>query len=569
MDAAGESEIREEIAELISSLIDSVGPAVMMESSEFQTSTPLVSAVSMSAESEAVEVVEAGFNTDNEAAVQSVQAEFVSETDIALVIQSTSTEPLLAIPSADSASVDQEISEDRTVPASHAVTVDNSTAALSQTEISDVSIVASESAVNDESSLSAVSTNVSETHNSTQQIVLPELQSAAERKPSITIDLLFRGHAAADQLTCAVTLSKMVFNLEKYGKTFALDASKCLGMWKAHSLQVAGVELKKLDQRVQKLKGLLARTHQAKQRNQEDVVVSQQRAKDLLSSKAKDEKERHSLMEAMRAQEAETEWQRAFHYDMEILIQRAASELVTQPPTPALPRYNRTQFEDLEQELLQTRADLRDMELSNERLALLLEEKEVSVVEHMHAAAAVEQKLSLALKDMEVLKEKLKVETDFRSDVERELKMLIASQSDLSNGIEKKMKQRYDLRKVEVSEELEFTKTQLEKALFDLRTFELRQSELRHELEASVARVQEAERVLAENAQLKQVLEQIKDTSFKQLSDAEQRHEKTIEITTDLVHVGLSAAKSTLALEAQVADMAAAEQQVMVLYTVV
>ena len=375
--------------------------------------------------------------------------------------------------------------------------------------------------------------------------------------------LIFKHVPASAQVSSAVLLTRMVYILEKYNNFLMFDSKECFSIWKDFSFLSAVADTKRLEQRVQKLKGLLARTHQARQRTLEDNTLSQQRARELLNSKTKDEHERNSLLQAIRAKEEETERERAFHYDMEILIQRAASEISSLPATPLVSRHSKTQLDDLEGDLMQARAELKDMELRLENSDLeLLTSKEKLSNAMQDLAISEEQRLALE-KSLKVLQSQLTEETNSRIDVERELKVLISRQSELASEIEHKMKLRYDLRKIEVNEELEFTRGQLEKALFDLRTVESRQNEMRRELDSALSKLNEANRVLSENAQLKDLLEEIKKTSFSQLSAAEQRHEKAAEIAADLVKVGLNAAKNTVALEAQVAEMVLREKQVL------
>ena len=374
--------------------------------------------------------------------------------------------------------------------------------------------------------------------------------------------LIFKHLPVAAQLASAVTLTKMIFILEKYRQFFRFDSGECFTMWKDFSLTAAISENKRLEQRIQKLKGLLARTHQARQRTLEDSTLSQQRARELLSSKARDETERNSLLQAIRAKEEETERERAFHYDMEILIQRAASEISSVPVTPLVSRHSRTQLDDLENDLMQARADLKDSELRLDRANLELSASHEKVSSLMQELTASEEQRIAIERSVKALQAQLSEETNMRVDVERELKMLISRQGELASEIERKLKLRYDLRKIEVNEELEFTRSQLEKALFDLRTVETRQSEMRRELDSALSKLHEANRVLSENAQLKELLEEIKKTSFSQLSAAEQRHDKAAEIAADLVKVGLNATKNTVALETQIAELMSREKQV-------
>ena len=378
--------------------------------------------------------------------------------------------------------------------------------------------------------------------------------------------VIFKHLPVAAQLASAVTLTKMIFILEKYRQFFRFDSGECFSIWKDFSLAAAISENKRLEQRIQKLKGLLARTHQARQRTLEDNTLSQQRARELLSSKARDETERNSLLQAIRAKEEETERERAFHYDMEILIQRAASEISSVPVTPLVSRHSRTQLDDLENDLMQARADLKDSELRLDRANLELSASHEKINSLMQELTASEEQRIAIERSVKALQAQLSEETNMRVDVERELKMLISRQGELASEIERKMKLRYDLRKIEVNEELEFTRSQLEKALFDLRTVETRQSEMRRELDSALSKLHEANRVLSENAQLKELLEEIKKTSFSQLSAAEQRHDKAAEIAADLVKVGLNATKNTVALETQIAELMSREKQV---YTII
>lgn len=101
-----------------------------------------------------------------------------------------------------------------------------------------------------------------------------------------------------------------------------------------HSLQSAKEESSKtislLEQRNTKLKLLLAKTHQANQRNMENSQTMKKAQRDALLElkhiKQRDESERTRLMETLRLQSMES----AFHSDLEISIQKAADELLMQ-----------------------------------------------------------------------------------------------------------------------------------------------------------------------------------------------------------------------------------------------
>ena len=375
--------------------------------------------------------------------------------------------------------------------------------------------------------------------------------------------LLFKGHPAEDQLQCAVKLAKMLFTLDLSLKRSELTVEDCFRLWLDHARCGALLEAKKLEQRVQKLKALLARTYQAKKLNQEDNALTQQKTKEILSSKVKDDKERSELLRAMQEQAAESERQRAFHYDMEILIQRAASEITSQPATPQVPRYSKSQHEDIEAELRELRGEVQQHLLAEESLKTQIDDMNMQLADASRKQASLELRLLEETKIASKLRAELREEMNLRADAERELKMVISSQGDLSAEIERKMKLRYDTRKLEVNEELEFTKTQLEKALFDLRTVEVRHAEVDRELHEANSRLREVDLLAKDNLALRSLLEQVKKTSFHQLVSAEERHEKNVDLATDLVQVGLEAAKTRVALEMQLAEMAAHQKQVL------
>ena len=79
--------------------------------------------------------------------------------------------------------------------------------------------------------------------------------------------------------------------------------------------------------RIAKLKALLARTHQANQRNLEEygnLKRAQQEAEvELRQSEMKNNAELHSLREAIRASSIAT----AFQYDVDLLIQQAGKRI--------------------------------------------------------------------------------------------------------------------------------------------------------------------------------------------------------------------------------------------------
>ena len=82
--------------------------------------------------------------------------------------------------------------------------------------------------------------------------------------------------------------------------------------------------------RVVKLKGLLSRTYQANQKSLEDSNTMKraqmETAQELRNHKVREENERKSLEEDLRRQAIES----AFQYDMEMIIQRAAEDVISQ-----------------------------------------------------------------------------------------------------------------------------------------------------------------------------------------------------------------------------------------------
>jgi hypothetical protein len=143
-------------------------------------------------------------------------------------------------------------------------------------------------------------------------------------------------------------LNSMVFSLCVNGcmnrKTIlhSGDAKrKLFQLWKVQTLQMRSLSAEKVvdelksnltasEQRISKLKALLARTHQANQRNLEDTAASKKATQDvsieLNSLKQKEELERVTMLESLRVQSIDS----AFQYDVELSIQRAAEQMVSQ-----------------------------------------------------------------------------------------------------------------------------------------------------------------------------------------------------------------------------------------------
>ena len=232
---------------------------------------------------------------------------------------------------------------------------------------------------------------------------------------------VFKRQPLDNQLASTVLLSRMLYVLQGALAYYAPSVCKSFSTWKSYNSSAVVAENKKLEQRVQKLKGLLAKTYQAKQRTQEDSEVSAKRSREMLRSKAKDELERSYLLQAMRDQAAEAERQRAFHYDMEILIQRAATELVTQPTTPQLPRYNKSQYDELEMEFSALQSDVADKEEANEALQQRLDETSLRLEELSQLLSSMEASRAADAKELSRLRGDLKEESTSRADAEREV----------------------------------------------------------------------------------------------------------------------------------------------------
>ena len=119
------------------------------------------------------------------------------------------------------------------------------------------------------------------------------------------------------------------------GKQFQPSRRSLFDQWRLHTLEMrvemavrhateAKANMQILEQKTVKLKALLARTHQANKRFEEDTTSFKRAQKDaaqqLKAIKERDEEQRMALLETVRVRTIES----AFQQDMELAIQRAA-----------------------------------------------------------------------------------------------------------------------------------------------------------------------------------------------------------------------------------------------------
>ena len=119
------------------------------------------------------------------------------------------------------------------------------------------------------------------------------------------------------------------------GKQFQPSRRSLFDQWRLHTLEMrvemavrhateAKASMQGLEQKTVKLKALLARTHQANKRFEEDTTSFKRAQKDaaqqLKAIKERDEEQRMALLETVRVRTIES----AFQQDMELAIQRAA-----------------------------------------------------------------------------------------------------------------------------------------------------------------------------------------------------------------------------------------------------
>ena len=119
------------------------------------------------------------------------------------------------------------------------------------------------------------------------------------------------------------------------GKQFQPSKRSLFDQWRLHTLEMrvemavrhateAKANMQVLEQKTVKLKALLARTHQANKRFEEDTTSFKRAQKDaaqqLKAIKERDEEQRMALLETVRVRTIES----AFQQDMELAIQRAA-----------------------------------------------------------------------------------------------------------------------------------------------------------------------------------------------------------------------------------------------------
>ena len=175
----------------------------------------------------------------------------------------------------------------------------------------------------------------------------PQSAAAAAAVAASSVQQAMRNPGSAseyDKRVLKVIIGKIIDTLANNGsgRRFQLSKKSVFLLWRHKAAlqstaqavhkqyEDAKAKMVELEQKNAKLKSLLARSHQANQRNAEDSTVLQKAQREALvelkNIKQKDESERLALMETVRVQSIQS----AFHSDIELSIQKAAQELLNQ-----------------------------------------------------------------------------------------------------------------------------------------------------------------------------------------------------------------------------------------------
>ena len=201
----------------------------------------------------------------------------------------------------------------------------------------------------------------------------------------------------------------------------------------------AKVALAALEQKTTKLKQLLARTHQANKRFEEDSTSFKRSQRDsalqLKAMRERDDGERAQLLETVRVRTIES----AFQQDMELAIQRAAESMIKSSadgPTDLAPT-----------------GKLASLVEENERLTAQLAEANSTAAAAQAAAVTSQAQLSRAERELSQLKHAMEKAVAaaaalegqaaegqrLRHDMELELELLTKGRADMIRGVEAAM----------------------------------------------------------------------------------------------------------------------------------
>eukprot|EP01041_Mallomonas_annulata_P005573 gene5573-11222_t len=302
------------------------------------------------------------------------------------------------------------------------------------------------------------------------EIVIPPVDSIVDTHPSEEVkeQSVSVSNAQMEQELFKKILTGMTKTLANYYKFLhpCISLSGAFEIWLHHMSKKKSADLSLaledankvnsgLEQRVAKLKGLLARTYQSNQRNVEDSTAMKkaqlQTEEELKSLRVREEYERKLLEEDLRRQSMQS----AFHYDVEMMIQRAADGVISQQGTWAQSQQSSSRR-------------LRDLELEKEELRGELERREVAIGELQAMAVKWEGERSrwesqtqqlaaahvAAVSQLETQRQLLVTELQARRDVEVELDALISARAGLATDVESAVSVKFEQRIQELMEQV-------------------------------------------------------------------------------------------------------------------
>lgn len=304
-------------------------------------------------------------------------------------------------------------------------------------------------------------------------------------------------------------LSSLLGKLENslLGKQYLMNVRNCFEKLKLHKFIQHAKDMESkyddmtkqtvsLEQKNTKLKALLARTHQANQKNIEDNHLfkraQEEALMELKSIKQRDESERKFLLEQVRMRSIESE----FKYDVELSIQLAVDEMISQrnavkvasPGGGGSKDADRNQrdlqleFTTSTQQQQQQQQELSSLQSLVHELQTtkgeLISQMEILQLEHEHlreqynglkeSMAPMESRmaslqLSLANKDKEIRRFEmaLKDEGNLRKDMEIELNLTVKSRAEMIQEFHEAAEVKYSSKFHEYNQQISELRTKL------------------------------------------------------------------------------------------------------------
>lgn len=310
---------------------------------------------------------------------------------------------------------------------------------------------------------SAVSLPVTITSNERPDLVFwglidrqPEWQKKIARSAISSMIIALRDYFY--RLHPAITLHGAYDKWKSYATQKRLHQST-VSLEEAHKVNMG------LEQRVVKLKSLLSRTYQANQRTIEDTDsmkrAQQEVVEELRNLKLREEDEKRTLEESLRQQSVES----AFHYDMELIIQRAADGVISNQGTWAQSQFFtlkklrelESENEDLKATINQQTKEADKARISIEDLSLELSRLRVEKQEIGISHASL-------VEDSTRLRRQLLDEQTAKRDLEVEVEILVSARSAILTSVESELTQKADHRVSDLNDQITLLKAQVETA---------------------------------------------------------------------------------------------------------